>query len=527
MTASILNAIGKGFTAKQVLNRVANKFPQYADNIYAAQAAGYTANQVLRNISKNKQSNSDDDNSYLTDHEKGVKQDEINRRSEALQFLGILGAAGATASALYAYNRSNRGVKPDEILDREKNQLVIRNNQGPDTRPTSNKSLQNHQRQLDNKQRQVEFNDNEKNQESHQNQQSEQTPQNLSPDIKQKTNLPPLKLFEEKYSDVTSKIDQLIGSGNDEDRISAYMNAFHTKEAMKAEKDMRRPFKEIVKEYMEAKRGQESPDSQIKEGRQETQQPIQQELPKEVPQQQVTAEETRSPEKPIQPVMPIANQEMNQMGMQNPVAPAEQIPIKGIDKIVMTPKGPGEITHQGKEGSIVQLGNEKKSFFDKDIENAPEDLEDVVRELMSMIPENEKSTAIQGSTFVELPENPLIKSVTTMKFYDGKIAWYLNMPKQNYDEICLGTYTPKGQGKTGIAEYNPGVADSRGSAFHHLVKINPLYSKENKNKTWGYADSSYNALAAIQPILHKMSKERLDEKGNIIKPNPKKRKKQT
>lgn len=152
----------------------------------------------------------------------------------------------------------------------------------------------------------------------------------------------------------------------------------------------------------------------------------------------------------------------------------------------------------------------------EELEQAPEGLDEAARHLVNLIPEKEKSTAFQESIHISLPskEGGEVPVMLT-KYYNGKWGWYIGVSNDDYSQIALGTFEPKGEKRTGIGEYKPGVIDSRGAGNQQLIIQNPKYSKANKGITWGYADTKYNMLGSIQETLNKMSKEELDEKGNI------------
>ena len=63
MASIIANAISKGFTAKTILGQLANKFPQYANTINTALFLGYSADNILKHLSK---SDSKDPDQFLT-----------------------------------------------------------------------------------------------------------------------------------------------------------------------------------------------------------------------------------------------------------------------------------------------------------------------------------------------------------------------------------------------------------------------------------------------------------------------------
>lgn len=197
---------------------------------------------------------------------------------------------------------------------------------------------------------------------------------------------------------------------------------------------------------------------------------------------------------------------------------------KKIEKssIVASPQGIGEVKEIRNGKALVDIDGTLHKVDEDKLEGEPVDLEPAVRYIMDNIPEKLKSTAFESSIHLRIPR---FEDIMLVKFYDGKWAWYLDVPENLYSDIATGVYEPKTAGKTGIAEYKPGVIDSRGAGFQSEIVQNPKYGKNEKGKTWGYALTKYNALEQIQESLKNISKERYDEQGNLIK--PKKRKKGT
>lgn len=119
MASILINAAAKGYSSRTVLNHLMKKYPQYATQIQAAEAAGYTADRILKHLSRDK-SNGDSTDQYLTEHERTQKRDKNNRRNAALGLgaavVGTLGAAGALASAGMQYAARNAAVQPSQIL---------------------------------------------------------------------------------------------------------------------------------------------------------------------------------------------------------------------------------------------------------------------------------------------------------------------------------------------------------------------------------------------------------------------------
>jgi hypothetical protein len=196
------------------------------------------------------------------------------------------------------------------------------------------------------------------------------------------------------------------------------------------------------------------------------------------------------------------------------------IPLEATKKLAMTSNGKiGEVESVKNNVATMKIDGATRKEKENSIVQEPEGIETAVREIINSIPEYMKSTALQS--MVHIPGSDLLLT----QFYDGKWAWYMGVPEETYKSIALGTYEPKGQGTTGIAEYKPGVADSRGAGFHTEIKMNPKFSKENQDKTWGYASNEYSLLNHIQNAIHKISKERYDESGNLIQPKARKKSK--
>lgn len=188
--------------------------------------------------------------------------------------------------------------------------------------------------------------------------------------------------------------------------------------------------------------------------------------------------------------------------------------------IVASPHGVGEVKEIRNGKAIVDIDGKKHQVNEDDLELEPADLEPAIRHILDSIPEKLKSSAFESSIHLSLPTG---QDLMLVKFYDGKWAWYLDIPEQLYSDIATGIYEPKTSGKTGIAEYKPGVIDSRGAGFQSEIAQNPKYGKDQKGITWDYASNKYNAFGQIQGIVKNISKERYDEEGNLIQ--TKKRKK--
>jgi hypothetical protein len=264
--------------------------------------------------------------------------------------------------------------------------------------------------------------------------------------------------FAARYPNIYSKVKNMQAAGNDISVIKGYYEKYKPGDVKRIEKESGLPFQEIVEGFFTNPSPEEKPEIEKVE-----------------------------PEKIIE------------------------------KKIAMLPSGDiGEIESEKNGIAKINVNGQEKHRKLDEIKQEPPDLETAVNYMIDSIPEKEKSTAMQESIYV-----PELKLMLT-KFWDGKIAWYLDVDEDLYDNIALGLYQPKTKGKTGIAEYNPGVIDSRGAGFSEQISRNPKYSKEAKGKLWGYANNKYDALNHIRQILLKKSKERYDEEGNLIVPRKRK-----
>ena len=107
--SSILNAVAHGYPARIILNQIARRYPQHANKIEIAQAAGYTADQILKRLDRNNEDKSDNSDQYLTEHERVQKRDKQQKRKAAMTAAGVLGTAGAVAVGAYGYATRNQG----------------------------------------------------------------------------------------------------------------------------------------------------------------------------------------------------------------------------------------------------------------------------------------------------------------------------------------------------------------------------------------------------------------------------------
>lgn len=96
----IANAVGRGFTARTILQYISRNFPQYASAIANASAIGFTADKILKHIVEPKGKNPENSDAYLTDSEKTDRNDKQNKRRAALGVGGVALGVGAGLAGL-------------------------------------------------------------------------------------------------------------------------------------------------------------------------------------------------------------------------------------------------------------------------------------------------------------------------------------------------------------------------------------------------------------------------------------------
>lgn len=508
------HAISRGFTANQVLRRLSHGMPQAGNFIFAAQAAGYTADQILSRIAKDKK-NHDPDN-FLTEQQKELRTRDRQKRNRALAAIGALGTIGALAAGAYhLYNRnpsvpivnpqvlpaiqqSRTGIQQPTINIPNPqigyNQRLLPGNPppqlggpqpqppqipvNPSPQPTPNSPPQNQPIQSI-------------------------TPVDLKESIKnQRDPMKSIQLVSGLKQDTRFK--NMIDAGHDDETTAELLKMVLPRQVSEEMKKVPGGIQSIVEDYrkfLKESESQEKPQSGFNQGtivQNQTPQPVQNPIEPQPPIQQ--PEQNRN----VEPLSPEITRDFSQ-----PSVP-----------LAMNNKGQiGEVTPHAKGVSNLDIDGKSERVKDSSLTPEPEGIEEAVRRIVKSIPEKMKSTQMQSAIYI--PEHQIMIT----QFYDGKYAWYKGVPEDIYRNICMGNYTPVGEAITGIAEYSPDAIDSRGAGFDQEIKKNPTYSKGNKGNTWGYANNEYSLLKEIQPILHKVSKERYDKQGKLL--TPKKRKSTT
>jgi hypothetical protein len=665
MGSHIANALLNGYPARVILNQVMRQYPQHAGKIQAAQAAGYSADMILKNVSQKDNSYPEDTDDYLTEHEQVQKRDTKQKKKAALQALGVLGTAGAVAAGAIGYATRNQAVRgqilpplPQNQTQRQlpgRQQLALPNlppqrpsprnppsspgnpptpqNRPPSpqpqpggqtltpntpTTPTFERSVQlvnnlkvdtNFQTILKNNLdpyttaqmlRQViprgkiqvldkieggleqvvkdykQFIENnppavnpafqglQEGQRQEYPPELIQNPSQMNPDqIQQTLQNEPAPDIQEQFQEMAQQeeaiaqeeispepmMDNLVEKSINPQAIPEQPQEMFTpknrnQEILKSQKEKKENNEKNRKKQslgwkiqdkidkfinMDLPKNKPEVNKIINEGLEKglTLEEIQTEIMRNIFEWQGIPETEEQKEYynylftqifgPSKKIKTLEKEKKPEIKIEKIQSQPEPITIGNL---AVMPKGDiGEVESVKNGIAKININGKIQDKKLSEIKQEPKGIEDAVRDIVNSIPEGMKSTALQ--TMVHVPLEGLNLLLT--QFYDGKWAWYKDVPENVYHSIALGTYEPKGEATTGIGKYKPGVLDSRGAGFHTEIKMNPKYSKENKGITWGYATSEYGVMHSIQNILHKISKEKYDSEGNIQV--PKKRKK--
>jgi hypothetical protein len=124
MTSALFSAVGRGYSARSILTAIGRKFPTQANNIANAYYAGYTAEQILSRIASKKDKQNYDPEDFMTDHEKTRNRDDKQKSQALMTAVAAAGTAGAVAAGAYALYRRNLPIRP-EVLPALKEQKQL------------------------------------------------------------------------------------------------------------------------------------------------------------------------------------------------------------------------------------------------------------------------------------------------------------------------------------------------------------------------------------------------------------------
>ncbi len=512
----ILSALTRGYAGSKLLNFISKKLPKYADAINTASVAGYTSSAILREIYRNKTGKNLPEQSFMTPYERYETEEEERKKKFTMKAIGGLatGVAAIAAAGLgynYLKNR-NDAIHPSQILPAQRNVgpnpgigfsppnigILPPPPQGPGA-PPQGPSPQPPQAPP---QQPAPY-------------QPAPVPPNVTTPLSQalKNQRNPLQSIDlVKNLDQQNRFELMLNQGHDDVVTAQLLKMVMPKPAIKAMSEIPGGLESVVQDYRnyinDQKKQQESFANQSVQFPQETNVPMNPQ--EEINQQQQMPQQSQQPQQEaIQLPSTIPQKEISN------IFNDDDNEIESIGNLAITPKGHvGEVESIENGVAKINVNGKTMKMKTSDIipEEEAEEVESAVRKIINSIPEKMKST--QLASMVHVPNDNLL----LVQFHDGKWAWYKDFPEDLYRKIAIGSYAPKGKGRTSIAEYNPNAADSRGAGFDVEVKKNPRYSKDNMGKTWGYANNEYSLLHHVQKSFQKVSQEKLDENGNVIQP---------
>jgi hypothetical protein len=530
MTSALAAAFSQGFTSEQVIQYLVRHSPKYAKKIAKASGVGYTPSQILRYITKDNPR----ERAATTEYEETRNKDQKNRTNANKAVIGgsiaavaaPLAASAGTTALSRALPQTLQHLAP-QIQSAMGNDASNPNMSSAPTAPITPQTSSNQSV-------------------------SQQPPSNLgNANIQQETNIAQPEIKSNIVETLWNNLEKGVGKsfGFESDAFLKIAKRMKSTGSIRSKEDFQRFFNIFDQKKNEGKNLPEA----LREASAEydTQRLAADVMDPSVNELRATPEQLKEiysknekkaldgesafdvhkrlkigyadAAKLIEERDKVNDEVKSQDKLKDTklVDEPSQEPIK-IEKnsVVSSPNGIGEVKEVRNGQALVEVDGKLHKVKEEDLEGEPEDLEEAVRHIMDSTPESMKSTAMESSIHVSLPTG---QDLMLVKFYDGKWAWYLDIPESLYSDIATGIYEPKTAAKTGIAQYKPGVIDSRGAGFQSEIVQNPKYAKNEKEKTWGYASTKYNALAKIQGILNKLSKERYDDEGNLIQ--PKKRKK--
>lgn len=218
MIPQFAQALGQGFTAKQIIDFFLKKFPQHKKKINSALASGYTVEQVVKFLGGGRKA-LNEDSEPMTEHQevtsKDIQQREnVNKGAMSAAALagGALAAPMATAALQHALPNS---LKSSVTTATQQQSPVNLQAQQPPIVPVNNNIPQPT---------------------------TPLQPQSISTNANEILTKHNAKLF----------TDALISSKNDSNSISGFFEKFHPKIIKAVEKEAGKSFKDVVDEYMQS-----------------------------------------------------------------------------------------------------------------------------------------------------------------------------------------------------------------------------------------------------------------------------------
>jgi hypothetical protein len=514
MSALIGKALLYGYTPRVILNKISRQFPKAANAIYAAQAAGYTADTILQAISDPKKKNKANADDYLTEHEKIKKRGKKRQKRSALTALGALGTAGAVGTGLYALSQAGKAIQPSAVLPAIRGQVQGR--QGT-TINIPNPRLGNQQGQVpgNGAPPQISFNplNNPPNNPPPQSPRGPNkpngpirpTPQSQGPKAAPQVGMPPVKIDPQQSVNLVknlkedNKFNTVLQGGHDPATAALILQKLLPKEKVALLEKVEGGLEKVVEDYGMFLQSQ----------KQQKQQPQEQQQPQSILQEMMGQKQQEPQQSPPTPGIDVqedmiapqfrAKQPQEMQGLQEqqeqsieqslpegielppitqpqPVKKAEHKPLDiDFKKLVITPHGVGEIKHEGKKGIIAKVNGKDKSFFPNEIEKPSQDVIEAVSNILQ-IPEEDRSSNVALFTYDPDEEKMFIQ------YHNGESYKYLHVSREKMMRIANKLHIPITEGKNIFGAWSPEDKESLGAALFQEILSDPLYKKPKKGE---------------------------------------------
>lgn len=540
MAAYIGQALLYGYTPRIILNRIAHQFPQHANKIHAAQAAGYTADMILKSITEPDKKNKKNSDDYLTEHEKIHKRGKERKTKAALLAVAALGTAGGVATGLHALGSAGQAVRPSQILPAPQRQMQQRPGA---TINVPNRQLPNQQRQLPAPQGKGPQNPTIPPQIGGQPQgpKSPKSPKGpiISPNEPKaapQVGMPPIPIDPRQSVDLVKNLKEdnrfntILQSGHDSATAALILRKLIPKEKISVLEKVEGGLEKIVEDYSSYLQAQAQ--QQVQNQTQQPQVQPQQEMQGQQPQEphpnsarsQQLARQMQQPEptpgidiqeemvapqfrekppqelevSPQQKIEQQVEKEIPQEITQQPIKKAEFKPLDvDFKKLVITPHGIGEIKHESKKGVIAKVNGKEKSFFPEEIEKPSQDIIEVVSNILE-IPEVDRSSNIALFTYDPEEEKMYIQ------YHNGESYKYLKMPRSKIINIANKMHIPITEGKNIFGAWSPEDKESIGASLFQEVLKDPMYAKPKKGEP---ANPNYVKLETMYDYWEKLRKK--------------------
>lgn len=457
MFALTQQLVAAGYTAKQILNFLADKIDGLPKSISGARSGGYSDDQILqflskklpRGQSKRAQESASAAERYMSGIGLKTKEEKAQSRQKNLQGLTGLAAGALTAYAGYrALSQAPKAISA--MLGKQPGAQIGNVPVAGQTPPMAAAPV------------------------SPQVPATPQIPAVEKPAITSQPKIPRIQEL-----GLTQRADTMHSAGNPPKVIASVLQQNLTPEQKRFVKKENIDLVQEVQQYLQSKT------------------PNIGKTPEESP---VSSEIT-----PVkQPISPeIVGKPSESVGIPEIEAEAEAAPGKSV----VLPSGEvGQIEKVDPKHRYVSVNidGKKRNIKFSDIEVEPENVVEFVNHI-AQIPESERSRLV--SYFAYQPESRTL----AVQFHNGNFYTYSDVEPEKIKPIVEATGVAKTTGRDEYGEHVAGRPDSRGAALIEEIINDPKYKKakkgEEKNANYQAFDTLYDYWKAFRRVSKKKRKE--------------------